>query len=92
LGLMRKLGLNERQIKAVMYVKKEGEITNKEYQSLYNVSKRTATNDLDEIVQKKIFEKVGTRGKGTFYTIKRAIIGQIGQQLGKDAKDAEKTH
>jgi len=43
---------------------------NNEYQSLYNVSKRTATNDLDKIVQKKIFEKVGTRGKGTFYTIK----------------------
>jgi len=87
---LKKLGLNERQIKAVMYVKKEGKITNKKYQSLYNVSKRTATNDLDEIVQKKIFEKVGTRGKGTFYIIKRAIIGQIGQKKGNNWAKTQK--
>jgi len=67
---LKQLGLNERQIKAVMYVKKAGKITNKEYQELYKVSKRTATNDLDSLVQKDIFEKIGTRGKGTFYIIK----------------------
>jgi len=73
-----------------MYVKKEGKITNKEYQLLYNVSKRTATNDLDEIVQKKIFEKVGTRGKGTFHIIKRAIIGQRRKRCRKDALKGRK--
>ncbi len=31
---LRRLGLNERQIKAVMYVKKHGKITNREYQEL----------------------------------------------------------
>lgn len=81
---LKNLGLSERQIKAVMYVKKEGKITNKKYQLLCNVSKRTSTNDLDEIVQKKIFEKVGTRGKGTFYIIRRATIGQIGQKKGNN--------
>lgn len=86
---LKKLGLNERQIKAVLYVKKEGKITNKEYQELYRVSKRTATNDLDELMQKNVFEKIGTRGKGTFYKIKRAIIGQNGQKKGNNwAKDA----
>lgn len=76
---LRKMGLNERQIKAVMYVKEKGKITNKEYQELLDVSKRTATNDMEELVQKKLFEKIGTRGKGTFYKIKRAVIGHIGQ-------------
>ncbi|PIP12558.1 MAG: transcriptional regulator [bacterium (Candidatus Stahlbacteria) CG23_combo_of_CG06-09_8_20_14_all_40_9] len=76
---LRNLGLNERQIKAVMYVKEKGKITNKEYQELFDVSKRTVTNDLEELVQKNLFEKIGTRGKGTFYKIKRASIGQIGQ-------------
>jgi len=31
---LRKLGLNERQIKAVVYVKQKGKITNKEYQQI----------------------------------------------------------
>ena len=66
---LRKMGLNERQIKAVMYVKEKRKITNKEYQNLYKVSKRTASNDLDVLVQKNIFEKIGTKGKGTFYII-----------------------
>jgi ATP-dependent DNA helicase RecG len=77
---LRKMGLNERQIKAVIYVKERGKITNKECRDLTRVSKRTVTNDLEELAQKKIFEKIGTRGKGTFYKIKRATIGQ---QLGK---------
>jgi len=69
------LGLNERQIKAVNYVKEKGKITNKDYRELFDVSKRTVTNDLEELVQKNLFEKIGTRGKGTFYKIKRAPIG-----------------
>ena len=81
---LKQLGLNERQVKAVMYVKRKGKITNKEYQELYKVSKRTATNDLDGLMQRNIFEKVGTRGRGTSYTIKRAIIGQIGQKKGNN--------
>jgi ATP-dependent DNA helicase RecG len=85
---LKKLELNERQIKAVMYVKEKGKITNKEYQEFCKVSKRTATNDLDKLVQKNVFEKIGTRGKGTFYIIKGAIIGQIGQEKGNNwAKD-----
>lgn len=43
---LAKLGLNERQIKAVMYVKEKGEITNKEYQGICNISKATARRDL----------------------------------------------
>lgn len=36
---LTKLGLNERQVKAVLYVKKNGKITNKEYQEINNVKK-----------------------------------------------------
>ena len=42
-------GLNPRQIKAVMYVKEKGKITNKEYQEINQVSRQTATNDLNEL-------------------------------------------
>jgi len=59
-GVDKKLGLNERQIKAVMYVKKEGKITNKEYQTMFKVSKATATRDLSELVEKQIFNILGS--------------------------------
>jgi len=62
---LRKMGLNERQIKAVMYVKEKGRITNKEYQNVANVKERLATIELNNLVEKKILQKFGTTGRGT---------------------------
>jgi len=74
---LRALGLNERQIQAVLYVRERGSITNKEYQQLTGVSKRTASGELSELVGKGILIKTGgQRGRGTAY---RARIGRIGQ-------------
>jgi len=39
---LEEMGLNDRQIKAVMYVKEKGKITNKEYQELNGVIKKTS--------------------------------------------------
>jgi ATP-dependent DNA helicase RecG len=61
------LGLNERQIKAVMYVKVKGRITNKEYQKLTGISRQMATIDLNELVAKNILERIGKVGKGVAY-------------------------
>jgi ATP-dependent DNA helicase RecG len=67
---LQKLGLNDRQIKAVLYVKEKGRITNAEYQELNNVSKRTATNDLSELVEKYIIlNRLGVSVE-TYYEIK----------------------
>lgn len=78
---LKKLGLNERQIKAVIYVKENGKITNKEYQALCETSNRTATRDLTELVSLKVFQQIGTTGKGTKYVLRRH----------NDAKGAIKT-
>ena len=43
--------MNERQIEAVNYVKKEGNIKNKIYRDIFDVSKRTTTSDLTELVE-----------------------------------------
>lgn len=67
---LRKMGLNERQIKALMYVKEKGKITNKEYQEVCNASERTATRDLRDLVSIEIFEQIGVTGKGTKYKLK----------------------
>jgi ATP-dependent DNA helicase RecG len=66
---LRKMGLNDRQIRAVMYVKERGKITNKEYQKLGVCSRNTATNDLRELIQKGIIRESGKKGAGAFYVI-----------------------
>ena len=69
---LRLKGLNERQIKAVMYVKDNGRITNKEYQEINKISKRTATSDLAELVSRyNLLENIGA-GAGSHYL----LIGQ----------------
>jgi ATP-dependent DNA helicase RecG len=68
--LFKELGLNERQIKAVMFVKEKGEITNKDYQMVCATSERTATRDLADLVRKGIFRQIGTTGRGAGYMLK----------------------
>ncbi len=70
--------LNDRQIKAVLFAK--GKITNSDYQKLNDVSKRTATTELTELVEKfTLFDRKGTSGSNIFYRISGAIVGQVGQ-------------
>ena len=57
---LAKLGLNQRQMKAVLYVKEKGEITNKEYQQI---------NKISELVKHEILEQAGSFGAGSFYRL-----------------------
>ncbi|MCC7401664.1 MAG: hypothetical protein IT214_09280 [Chitinophagaceae bacterium] len=67
-----KLGLNDRQVKAILYVKEKGKVTNADYQKLFSVSKATATRDLTDLTDKfDLLEKVGQTGAGTSYTLKK---------------------
>lgn len=66
---LRKMGLNDRQIKAVMYVKEKGKITNKEYQEINKCFRNTATNDLIDLIDKGVFKTSGKKGKGAYYVI-----------------------
>ncbi len=68
---LENLKLNERQIKAVLYVKEKGKISNKEYQILNNCSRNTASNDLSELLEKNILKSSGKRGAGSFYELKK---------------------
>lgn len=67
---LSKLGLNDRQIKAVLYVKEKGKITNSEYQEINEISKRTAAYELVELVEKyKILKQLGA-SVSTYYELK----------------------
>ncbi len=76
--VLLRLGLNERQMEAVKFVKVEGRITNKEYQGKFDLKKRQSTDDLKELEIKGILARVGTTGKGTYYILKGAPKGRKG--------------
>jgi len=73
---LKKLGLNERQIKAVLFVKEKEKITNKEYQSLNTISERTASRELSELVEKQIFKNSARKGAGSYFYLTGTITPQ----------------
>lgn len=66
---LRKIGLNERQVKAVLYVVENGKITNKEYQEKFGVARNTASDDLRELVKLQVLKSSGAKGSGSFYLL-----------------------
>jgi len=66
---LQSLNLNKRQIKAVLFAKDKGKITNSEYQTLNECSRNTASNDLAELVDKDLLKPSGQKGAGAFYTL-----------------------
>jgi len=67
---LKKLGLNERQIKAVMYIREKGKITNKDYKELIkDISRITATRDLTNLVEKGILKMVGIGKRQVHYIL-----------------------
>lgn len=70
---LSELDLSERQIKAVLYVKEKGRITNKEYQNINEIAERTASRDLADLVTKEVLINSGFKGAGAFYTLANSI-------------------
>jgi len=64
---LQSLNLNERQVKAVLYVKEKGRITNKEYQILNNTKQTLSSQELSELVEKGILKSSGVKGRGAYY-------------------------
>lgn len=72
---LRQYDLEARHIKALLFTKENGRISNSEYQKLFNVSKRTVSNDLQLLIDKKLLDKMGTTGRGTYYILQRGNKG-----------------
>ena len=65
---LKNFDLNERQIKAIYYVKETGKISNMEYQKICGISERTALRDLEYLMSLKLLSRTG-RKKGTIYIL-----------------------
>ena len=66
---LKALGLSERQIAAVEFVKVNGRIDNRGYQDLNRISRNTASTDLSILVDKNIFKSSDIKGAGSFYEL-----------------------
>jgi len=65
---LEKLNLNDRQLKAMEYLRNNKKITRQEYTSLNKCALRTAFNDLQGMVSKQILQRKGS-GKYTYYEL-----------------------
>ena len=62
--------MNERQVKALAYVRENGSITNSGYRQLCpQVSPETLRLDLVDLIEKGLLLKIGSK-KGTHYILK----------------------
>lgn len=66
---LQSLNLNDRQVKAVLFTKEKGKLTNSDCQTLNDVSRETATRDLKQLIHKQLIKPSGQKGAGAFYTL-----------------------
>lgn len=52
-------------------MKEHETISNTDYQTIANISKRTASRELNELKSKDILVAEGVRGRGTVYRLKK---------------------
>jgi ATP-dependent DNA helicase RecG len=64
------MGLNPRQIDALLFIERDGRITNRDFQELApDVSAETLRRDLSDLVERGLLLKIGEK-KATFYILK----------------------
>src|ERR1044072_8400119 len=66
---LKSLQLNDRQVKAVLHVRKNGEITNSEYQKINNIGRSVTAEELQQITDMQLFVKIGNTGRSTKYIL-----------------------
>lgn len=66
--MKEEISLNERQKKAIEYIKETGKITNREYSTLNNVGRVYALKELSDMVVKRVVSKAG-KGRNVHYVV-----------------------
>ena len=65
---LQKMGLNERQIEAVRFVKENGNISNRIYRDMFDITEKTAFRDFEKLTKLNLLRKEGEK-KGTIYIL-----------------------
>ncbi len=70
--LINRFKLNERQMKAIDFLRSHERITNTQYQEITGTKRKTASRDLEDMVTQGIFKRVGEK-RGSYYVFNRSI-------------------
>jgi len=73
-GALQEMGIGERQIAAVRYLKEHGTITNSQYQDLTGVSATTALKELKALAELGILERRSPSKKKTHYVLTQGSV------------------
>lgn len=68
--VLAKLDLNNRQIRAVAFLKSSARITNADYQTVTGATRPTAKRDLEDLVKKRVVAPMGG-GRGSYYEFRK---------------------
>ena len=64
--LAEEVDLNERQKQVIEYLKENDTISRLEYANMFNVSRNTALNDLNELIRKNVVNKTGKTNRSRY--------------------------
>ena len=81
-AILEKMGLNERQRTAAIFVWQRGRINNREYQQLTGATARTAARDFEGLTSKGVFEKVGKTGRSAHYVLSKKLAADATSNEG----------
>jgi len=70
---LQNLDINDRQIKAILYIKEHGDINNSSYQKINDIGKTVATDELRDLIKKDLIQQSGSMGRGSKYELKRKM-------------------
>ena len=73
--------LNDRQVKAILYAKENGKITNSEYQKINDCSRNTASNDLKNLVERYL-KPSGQRAQEHLHVKISTVLHKLHKLLG----------
>jgi len=72
--VLEEYGLEERQTRAIEFIKEHNKITTREYCRFFNIARDTANRDLNKLLEKGIITRKGS-GPQTCYVLSNISIG-----------------
>jgi ATP-dependent DNA helicase RecG len=80
--VIAKLGLNDRQRKAIRVIRQQRRLTNRDYQTVTGATRPTSKRDLEDLVKKGVIAPEG-RGRGSYYEfVKKRLTNGSNESSG----------
>ncbi len=71
---LKEININDRQQEIINYLRENENITSSEYAEMFDITQRTARNDLRDLCEKDILEREGNSDKTTVYVLAENVM------------------